>query len=75
MDGSLPHHPHQCTKEVLNFFVEFPYWKEYLEEIAEKLPDPALLDNVTEVIKFFKENSKEPCQRELFDLPFIYVGG
>ena len=71
-DSAFPHHPQNCTKNILNFYTEFPEWPELVSIIP---PPKNNFTDYAKVLYFFHNISGEPCQKELFDLPFFYVGG
>ena len=70
-NDSFPHFPHNCTKNILNFYMN-PDWRQLLERVPPSpLPNAT---NITEVFDYLAQLSPEPCQKELFDLPFYYLG-
>ncbi len=72
-DGSsVPHHPINCTVDILNFYKLLPPdWEERLDNMS--LPEN--LENITHLLKKLERLSWDACQKQLYDLPFFYVGG
>ena len=74
-DGIPPHHPDSCIKEALNFFTEFPEWKIFLLILENGMHNDTSVNIIEKLLFFFESLSEETCQKQLFDLPFFYIGG
>lgn len=74
-DPTLPHHPINCTVDVLNFYADLsPGWESILDDILDRANISDDLKNITELLVTLGELSSQDCQKELYDLPFFYVG-
>ncbi len=72
--SNAPHNAEECRHEIFNFFLEFPTWEKFLEQL-EDIPE---LKNISEELQEGLQNISDvsflPFQNVLLDLPLYYIG-
>ncbi len=72
--SNAPHNAEECRHEIFNFFLEFPDWKQFLEQLEEISKFKNISEELQEGLQNISDVSFLPCQNVLFDLPLYYIG-
>ena len=73
--GPAPHVPLLCREDTLNFFDEFPYWVDLLDQANASSHgiEEGLLEFINDTLMEISERYPN-CQKALFDFPLYYIG-
>ena len=71
--GPAPHVPLRCCADTLNFFDEFPGWKDLIENASKIHVEEKLLNIINITLTNMSERYPN-CQKALFDFPLYYIG-